>query len=84
MKKFSENLPIWVFCWKSSLGICNDCGCILSNIPCKKFVDLRSKIFRYRHYHKTKPKFPTTLDAWKKREKLNFQTNNKQDYGKGI
>lgn len=49
-----------------------DFGCVKTGNPCRQYINVYWKISRSRHYHKTKPEFPTTLDAWKKREKLNF------------
>ena len=50
------------------------CGfsCVGANMPCRNYINVYWKIFRYRHYRKINPDFPTTLDAWKKREKSNF------------
>lgn len=47
-------------------------SCVETGKPCRNYINVYRKIPRYRHYHKTKPKFPTKLDAWKIREKLNF------------
>lgn len=65
-------------CWvyicmygKKREKLCDFC-CIEAGKPCRNYINVYWKIHRYRYYHKTKPEFPTTLDAWKKREKLNF------------
>lgn len=49
-----------------------DFSCVKTGNPCRNYINVYWKISRSGHYHKTKPEFPTTLDAWKKREKLNF------------
>lgn len=49
-----------------------DFGCVKTGKPCRNYINMYWKISRCRHYLKTKPEFPTTLDAWEKREKLNF------------
>lgn len=47
-----------------------DFGCVKTGKPCRNYINVRWKIHRYRHYHKVKPKFPNTLDAWKRRVKV--------------
>ena len=49
-----------------------DFGCVKTGKPCRQYINVYWKIPRYRHYHKIKPGFPSTLDDWKKRENLNF------------
>ena len=49
-----------------------DFGCVKTGKSCRQYINVYWKIPRYRHYHKTKPEFPTTLYSWKKRENLNF------------
>lgn len=49
-----------------------DFSCIETGKPCRNYINAYWKILRHRHYRKIKPEFPTTLDVWKKREKLNF------------
>ena len=49
-----------------------DFSCVKNGNPCRNYINVYWKISRYRHYHKIKPGFPSTLDAWEKREKLNF------------
>ena len=49
-----------------------DFSCVKTGKPCRQYINVYWKIPRYRHYHKMKPGFPSTLDAWEKREKLNF------------
>ena len=61
----------WVYICMYGEKIC-DFGCVKTGKPCRQYINVYWKIPRYRHYHKTKKEFPTTLDAWKKREKLNF------------
>lgn len=41
-------------------------SCVETGKPCRNYINVRWKIPHYRHYHKIKPEFPTTLDAWKK------------------
>lgn len=67
MGSFIKERLIFAYCWKHTTGRCKDCTCCYTFKPCKNFADLRSKIHRYRHYHKTKAKFPTTLDKYRKR-----------------
>ena len=43
-----------------------DFSCIETGKPGGNYINVYWKISRSRHYHKTKPEFPTTLDAWKK------------------
>lgn len=56
---------------KKRENLCNYC-CIETGKPCRNYINAYWKILRHRHYRKIKPEFPTTLDAWKKRENLNF------------
>ena len=46
-----------------------DFSCADTDKPCKNFINAHWKICRLNHYHKKKPKFPTTLEAWKNRVK---------------
>lgn len=56
----------YVFAFMYGENLCNYC-CIDTGKPCRNYINAYWKIHRYRHYHKTKPKYPTTLDVWKKR-----------------
>lgn len=67
MGSFIFERLIFAYCWTHSTGRCKDCTCCYTFSKCKNFADLRSKIHRYRHYHKTKAKYPTTLAEFRKR-----------------
>lgn len=67
MGSFISERLIFAYCWTHWIGRCENCACCYTFSKCKNFADLRSKIHRYRHYHKAKAKYPTTLDEFRKR-----------------
>lgn len=67
MGSFILERLIYAYCWTQLTGRCKDCTCCCTFKKCKDFVDMRSKIHRYRHYRKTKAKYPTTLVEFRKR-----------------
>lgn len=66
MGSFRECI-IWAYCWTHSKGRCKDASCACTFKKCENFVDFLWKIHRYRHYHKMKANFPTTLVEFRKR-----------------
>lgn len=67
MGSFIKERLIFAYCWTHSTGRCKDCTCCYTFKKCKDFVNSFWKIHRYRHYHKTKAKYPTTLVEFRKR-----------------
>lgn len=67
MGSFIKERLIYAYCWTHSTGRCKDCTCCYTFKKCKDFVNSFWKIHRYRHYHKTKAKYPTTLVGFRKR-----------------
>ena len=67
MGSFIKERLIYARCWTYWAGRCNGYTCCCTFKKCKDFADLRSKIHRYRNYHKTKAKYPTTLAEFRKR-----------------
>ena len=66
---------VYESCWiyicmygKKRKKLC-DLSCVGANKPCRNYINVW-KISRYRHYRKISPDFPTTLDAWKKKRKV--------------
>lgn len=45
--------------------LCDFFSCCDTGNPCKNYINAHWKILRYKHYHKEKSMFPTTLDVWK-------------------
>lgn len=67
MGSFIKERLIWAYCWTHSTGRCKDYTCCYTFKKCKYFVNSFWKIHRYRHYHKTKAKYPCTLVEYRKR-----------------
>lgn len=61
MESFIKERLIYSYCWTHLTGRCKDCTCCYTFKKCKDFVNSFWKIHRYRHYHKTKAKYPTSL-----------------------
>ena len=67
-----DNCYVYLFgCGKKYDKKC-DFSCIGVPFHCQHYINAYWKIMRYDHYHKKKPRFPTTLEAWKNRVKLPF------------
>ena len=67
MGSFIKERLIYARCWTYWAGRCNGYTCCCTFKKCKDFVNAFWKIHRYRHYHKTKAKYPTTLAEFRKR-----------------
>lgn len=63
----SDNCYVYIMMYDSKRNVRCDFSCFETGKPCKNYINAWWKILRYRHYHKKKPKFPATLDAWKNR-----------------
>ena len=81
MGSFIKERLIWAYCWTQTSGRCKDCTCCYTFKKCKDFVNAFWKIHRYRHYHKTKARYPTTLAEFRKRVNPIYKL---QTYGKSI
>lgn len=58
---------IFACCWTYMTSRCENYTCCYTFGKCKNFVNLSWKIHRYRHYHKAKSKYPTTLAEIRKK-----------------
>jgi hypothetical protein len=93
MGSFIKERLIFAYCWTHSTGRCKVCTCCYTFKKCKDFVNSFWKIRRYRHYHKTKAKYPCTLvefrkgvrpfDAFNERIAKMKEKNGKVDKGNG-
>lgn len=62
-ESWSDNCYVYIMMRRCNLS-CFDTG-----KPCIKYQNAYWKIKRCRYYFKVKPRFPTTLEAWKNRVK---------------
>ena len=68
-ESWSDNCYVYIMMYDSKRNIRCDFSCCDTGKPCRNYINAYWKIMRFRHYKKTKPKFPTTLEAWKNRVK---------------
>lgn len=70
--EWCDNCYLYIFGYGKKRGKQCDFSCIGTPFPCRYYISAYWKMMRFYHYHKKKPKFPTTLEAWKNRVKLPF------------
>ena len=69
-ESWSDNCYVYIMMYDSKRNIRCNFSCFDTGKPCKNFINAYWKIIRFRHYKKTKPKFPTTLEWWKENIKF--------------
>lgn len=76
MESYSNNCYVYICMYGEKRDKLCDFSCICTGKPCQNYVNAYWKIMRWRHYHKTKVEYPTTLVEFRKRVSPLFRKKN--------
>lgn len=68
-----DNCFVYIYLYGKMREKFCDFSCFKTDKPCRNYENAHWEIKRCQHYFKVKPKFPTTLKAWKNRYKPHYK-----------